>query len=137
MGCSPACPSGWAPDPARAGRIAELSAVDAPICFGESESGVRPDGLMLLDRRWSDPALAARAAHLALHEPLQPGPDCLQRAIAQEGRARMAELELRRSLGVSEPALAWAHLESAGAIEDWLTRHPDPAVDGYRARCED
>ena len=140
IACSRECPAGSAPEPERARQIQELASIQAPMCFRPAESGVQPDGMMLLDSRWSDQALAARAAHLALHEPLhtplEGRPDCLERAIAQEARARMAELSLRRALAVSEPALAWGHLESEEALADWLTDHPDPAVDGYRVRCE-
>lgn len=98
--------------------------------------GARP-AVMVLDPSWPDDALAARLAHLALHTPLQPGPDCFDDAVAQEATARMEELRLRRAWGVQAPPLAWGHLDSAQALDGWLRQNPDPAVDGYRARCAD
>jgi len=99
--------------------------------------GVRPDGVMLLDASWSDEALAARVAHLRLHQPLRLGPDCLEQAIEQEATARMAELRVRGASGVESPPLAWGHLSDRAALAAWLRENPDPAVDGYRLRCED
>ena len=106
------------------------------MCFGSGEMGVRPDGVILLERSWSDEALAARVAHLRLHEPLQLGPHCLERAIEQEATARMAEIEVRQALEVESPPLAWGHLRGQATLSAWLRENSDPAVDGYRLRCK-
>ena len=132
-GGTPDCPVGLVSDPPRAGAIASRVDFDGAICFG-AEMGRRPS-VMVLDPSWPDDALSARLAHLALHTPLQPGPSCLDDAVAQEATVRMEELRLREAWGVESPPLAWSHVESAEELEVWLRENPDPAVDGYRLRC--
>ena len=158
-----ACPRGWSPDPARAARLraalTETEAVplleeEARWCFGPSGPSVVGDGLLYLDARQGDAALAARAAHLLAHvrdglgEP-PPGRPCeewVHEALGAEARAYALELRLREALGAGPAPWAFAEASEGGAraepIRAWLEAHPEggagvgPLARDYRSRCE-
>ena len=139
--CSAPCPPGFAPDPARVGRIRQLvDAPSAPTCFGERpDLGVLRDGRLLLDARASDPALAARSVHLAHHLGQAPvdEPDCLSQLRSEEARAWLAENELRASFGL-QPLWPLGLAPSVDEVEAWLDSDQpgaQPLASSHARRC--
>lgn len=102
------CPAGSAPIPALEARVlARLRPEELPaptgVCFGEDlEPALTASGRLLLDPRWEEAALSARAAHLLLHrqQGLTPTSDCAAWRTA-EGEARALEGRLRVAAGLS------------------------------------
>lgn len=140
------CPSGLAPDAARARRVydrlrsapegaaalAALGEDEPPICFGDAEpSVVTSEGVLWLDGRMADAEAAARVGHLLHHlaampdlDHPRPGTGCdalVSQAMRVERESVALEHRLRRVLGVTAPVT-------------------DPRTDGleasYRRRCE-
>ena len=118
---TPDCPAPSAPDEERRERLVEmLRSTPAAahlvehmprVCFvAGRESVLTSNGVALLDSSTSDPAAAARLAHLAEHfrsriVPPERGPRCLahvEQNMRSEGRAWAIELELQRALGATE-----------------------------------
>ena len=107
------------------------------------EAGHLPGDRVQLDPGWTDPSLAARLAHLAIHGIPPQGPDCTEAALQEEAHALEVELELRAGLGaLSDPgspqvALLWtaAPPEARPAlVRSWLVAHP-ANVTALTRRC--
>ena len=113
------CPAGFASDAERSRRILALigHTESASLCFGSAtDSVVRADGLLMLDVRQQDPALAARVAHLLDHldKPAPgPGPDCVKQWMQIEERGRKIEVEWTQRFGIEAPSQSSEDLRQA------------------------
>lgn len=157
-------------DEGRAARVRGLLAsvrselapsVEDTLCFGEGPGAVTHAGVVVLPVAAGDAEAAARLAHLVAHRRRPPWPedasldqDCdvlVARALAEEARAHVQELEVRAALGVETPAhvfdneaaiMALPAAARVEAMQAHLRAHPEggggyePLGGDYRRRCE-
>ena len=100
LACSTPCPEGVA-DAERLARLEALVGELGEACF--AERSVLVGETILLDASQPDPALAAKARHLALHREQGPepeGPGCLETWLQREEEAWALENHWRAELGL-------------------------------------
>ncbi|MBX7195021.1 MAG: hypothetical protein K1X94_23405 [Sandaracinaceae bacterium] len=164
-------PLACSPEPTRTARLlARLTAagqvvgddLGPRICFAAGAGTVWPGQVISLPSDWADDPTAARLAHLlhhvregrglVAHEP-RAGRDCealVEEALREESRAHVVEMEVRATLGVTDPARRFVNedeilglppTERAAAELAYLEAHPDggggyePLGRDYRTRC--